>query len=242
MLLALARAPGAEERDDGQVQWVLGGSPAGYFNCVVRAELQDDAAITAFTNRLRARSLAGTWHLGPTMRPTDLAMRLLEHGFEWVGDDVGMQRDLVNLPEPHRVDGLTIERVVDDRQLRIWTATMVRAFNLPVDWIEWFEQRGRALGSATWTHWLGLLDGEPVATTTLFEHAGLAGIHNVGTLPSARGRGIASALTLGALHAAQARDLKQVVLHATELGQPVYERLGFQTICASGLYRWRAQS
>ena len=72
MLLALARAPGAEERDDEQVHWVVGGSPAAYFNCVVRANLGDDGPIEAFTSRLRARQIAGTWHLGPTMRPADL--------------------------------------------------------------------------------------------------------------------------------------------------------------------------
>src|SRR4051794_940919 len=134
MLLAMGRGPGAEERDDAQVQWVIGGSPAGYFNCVVRADLLDDAAIADFTRRIQERRLTGTWHLGPTMRPGDLAMRLLEHGFEWSGDDVGMQRDLAQLPTVDSSNGLTIEKVTDDRRLHTWATTMVRAFELPSAW------------------------------------------------------------------------------------------------------------
>ena len=63
MLLAMAREPGAEERDDAHVQWVLGASPAGFFNCVVRANLVDDEPIEAFIAKLRDRRIAGTWHL-----------------------------------------------------------------------------------------------------------------------------------------------------------------------------------
>lgn len=39
LLLALGRAGGAEERDEPSIQWVIGGSPIDYHNCVVRADL-----------------------------------------------------------------------------------------------------------------------------------------------------------------------------------------------------------
>jgi len=239
MLLAMAREPGAEERDDAHVQWVLGASPAGFFNCVVRANLVDDEPIEAFIAKLRDRRIAGTWHLGPSMRPADLARRLVERGFEHAGDDMGMQRRLEDLPLQKATEGLTIERVTSDRQLGVWTRTMVRAFKLPDAWTAWFDRRCRALGYSDWAHFLGRIAGEPVATTTLFINRGVAGIHNVGTLPGARGRGVGSALTLAALHEARARDLDVAVLHASEMGRPIYERLGFQTICVGGMYRWQ---
>jgi hypothetical protein len=37
-LMALGRAAGAEERDDGRVRWVIGNSPIDYHNCVVEAD------------------------------------------------------------------------------------------------------------------------------------------------------------------------------------------------------------
>ena len=36
-LLVLGRAAGGDERDDEDVHWVIGGSPIGYHNAVVRA-------------------------------------------------------------------------------------------------------------------------------------------------------------------------------------------------------------
>jgi hypothetical protein len=41
----------------------------------------------------------GPWHVGPSTRPTDLGERLLAHGFEYGGNDIGMAVDLATLPE-----------------------------------------------------------------------------------------------------------------------------------------------
>jgi ribosomal protein S18 acetylase RimI-like enzyme len=241
VLLDMARTPDAEERNDDQVQWVLGGSPAGFFNCVVRANLLDDAPIEAFQARLRARGVPGTWHLGPSMRPLDLPRRLLEHGFEHVGDDSGMALDLADLPSADAPPGLRTERLQDDRLLACWVETMLEAFDLPRTWSAWFEGRCGALSLAAWSHYLGYLDGQPVATASSFTADGVAGVYNVGTLESARRRGIGLALTHAALEDARARGTRQAVLHASELGYSIYRQLGFRTISRGSLYRWRAE-
>jgi hypothetical protein len=62
-LLALGRAGGAEERDDHDLQWVIGGSPLAYHNCVVRATLTPasvDVAIAASLDRMRAHAAPGS--------------------------------------------------------------------------------------------------------------------------------------------------------------------------------------
>jgi hypothetical protein len=43
-LLALSRVGGGEERNDPEIQWVIGGSPIDYHNCVVRARLTQETA------------------------------------------------------------------------------------------------------------------------------------------------------------------------------------------------------
>lgn len=91
-LLALGRAGGAEERNEPQIQWVIGGSPIDYHNAVVRADLAPgvaDEVIVASRERMRARGVPGTWHVGPAMRPAGLGMRLVAHGFANAGDDIG---------------------------------------------------------------------------------------------------------------------------------------------------------
>jgi ribosomal protein S18 acetylase RimI-like enzyme len=241
VLLDMARTPQAEERNDDQVHWVLGGSPAGFFNCVVRANLLDDAPIEAFQARLRARGVPGTWHFGPSMRPLDLPRRLLERGFEHVGDDSGMALDLADLPRTTAPPNLSTERVHSRHVLARWVATMLEAFDLPEKWSAWFEERSATLGFAAWSHYLGYLDGQPVATASSFTTGDLVGIYNVGTIGSARRRGIGIALTHTALAEARARGAKNAVLHASDQGYSIYRQLGFQTISQSALYRWRPE-
>jgi ribosomal protein S18 acetylase RimI-like enzyme len=64
----------------------------------------------------------------------------------------------------------------------------------------------------------------------LFDGAGVAGIYNVCTVPEARGRGIGRAVTAAALEDAVARGLRLAVLGSSELGYPVYRRLGFRDV------------
>lgn len=54
-------------------------------------------------------------------------------------------------------------------------------------------------------------------------------ILNVFVEPEYRGRGIAKALTLECMAEAKRRGIGVVALHASKKGQPVYEKLGFQT-------------
>ena len=103
-LLALGRAGGGRERDDAEITWVIGGSPIAYHNCVVRADLEPeraDAAITESQILMRTSGVAGSWHVGPSMRPTDLGTRLEERGFEG-SPEPGMAADQTAQSDPDR--------------------------------------------------------------------------------------------------------------------------------------------
>ncbi len=245
-LIALGRAAGAEERDDGRVRWVIGNSPIDYHNCVVHADLTEeeaDAEIEASLERMRAHRVPGSWHVGPSMRPPDLGERLVAHGFEYGGDDIGMAVDLSALPEevPTPAD-FAIERVRDEARVAAWGETLGSGFGEgPVE-AEWVGEMYRRLGlgdEGPWRHYLGLLAGEPVATATSFFGAGVVGIYFVFTLERARQRGIGAGVTLAALQ--EARDLGSSagVLGSSEMGYSVYQRLGFEEYCRIGLYEWR---
>ncbi len=244
-LLALGRAAGAEERDDGKVRWVIGDIPIDYHNCVVRAELspeEADGVILGSLEQFGANGAPGSWHVGPSMRPPDLGERLVAHGFGYGGDDIGMAVDLSTVREDLRVpENFIAERVRDERDLAAWTRTLAEAFGEgPVE-AQWVGEMYRRIGlgdDVPWRHYLGRLGGEPVATSTLFLGAGVAGIYFVSTAQGARRRGTGAAITLAALHDAREMGCRVGVLGASEMGYPVYRRLGFREYCRIGLYEY----
>ena len=245
-LLALGRAGGAEERNEPQILWVIGGSPIDYHNCVVRADLRPetaDDAIRESVERFQAHGVPGTWHVGPSMRPPDLGSRLLAHGFTHGGDEPGMAADLLRLDEDSPVPaGLVIERVRDEQELAVWGRTLGMGFGEGEREAEWVREMYSRIGlgdDLPWRHYLGRLHGEPVATASLFLGAGVAGIYFVFTVPEARRQGIGAAITLAALQDARALGYRAGVLGSSTMGYPVYRRLGFQEYCRIGIYEWQ---
>ena len=245
-LLVLGRAAGAEQRDDGRVRWTIGNSPIDYHNCVVFADLareEADGEIEASLDRMQAHGVPGSWHVGPSMRPSDLGERLVAHGFEYGGDDIGMAVDLSELPEEMPApEGFGIERVRDEAGLAAWIEALGLGFGEgPVE-AEWAGEMYRRLGfEGPWRHYVGVLGGEPVATATSYFGAGVAGIYFVCTVERARGRGIGAAITLAALREARDVGHEVGVLGSSEMGYPVYRRLGFEEYCRIGLYEWHPE-
>jgi ribosomal protein S18 acetylase RimI-like enzyme len=242
--MEIGRAAGGEVRDDGRVRWAIGNSPIAFFNCVAFADLtgeEADGEIAASIERMRAQDVPGSWHVGSSMRPRDLGARLLANGFEYGGDDAGMAMDLSVLPEDMAVPSdFTVERIRDEADLAEWAATFGLGFGLRPEEAGWMEEMYRRLGfESSWRHYLGRLDGEPVATSALFFAAGVAGVYCVSTIESARRRSFGAAVTLAALR--EARDLGYglAVLTSSEMGYSVYRKLGFVEYCRIGLYEWR---
>jgi GNAT superfamily N-acetyltransferase len=72
--------------------------------------------------------------------------------------------------------------------------------------------------------WVGYVGERPVATGMAYVDARVIGVYVIATLEQARGRGYGAALTAQCMAVDAA---KPAVLQASDLGQPVYRRLGF---------------
>jgi len=91
----------------------------------------------------------------------------------------------------------------------------------------------------TQRNYVGRLNNEPVASATLFLGAGVAGLYYVATLPQARQKGIAAAMTLAACLEARDMSYRVGVLQSSPMAVSIYRRLGFKQYCSLGRYvRW----
>ena len=83
---------------------------------------------------------------------------------------------------------------------------------------------------------IGRLDGGPVGTSVAIRSGDVSGIYAVGTKPSARRRGVGTALTWAALAAGRGWGCDLVVLQASEMGLPIYEAMGFRTVVTYSVF------
>jgi hypothetical protein len=79
---------------------------------------------------------------------------------------------------------------------------------------------------------LGYLDDRPVACANIAIAEGVGMVGWVGALPEARGRGLAAACTVWATNQAFASGADVASLQASEMGEPIYERLGYEHLFA----------
>ena len=87
---------------------------------------------------------------------------------------------------------------------------------------------------------MGRINDKPVACTMLFNGAGVASVFGVATVPEARGQGIGAAITLLAYQEARRLGYRHGVLFASDLGAPVYRRIGFRDVgLGISRYLWR---
>lgn len=85
---------------------------------------------------------------------------------------------------------------------------------------------------------VALAAGEAVGCGTLWVTGRTAGLYDIATLPTARGRGVGTAVTAALLEAARERGCTEVVLHASGAGIGVYRRLGFTPVCTVSQHLW----
>ncbi len=243
LLMAMGAAGGGRQRSDAGVRWTIGGSPIDYHNAVVSCSVEDASVVVAESlQELKNHGVPGCWHVGPSMRPLDLGDRLLAAGFTSGGSEPGMALRLAELRETE-VAGLRVERLTDIAGLKAWAEVLGQGFGEGVKEARWVASVYRQLGVADpWRHYLGYLDGKPVATATVFLGAGVAGLYFVMTAPEARRRGIGAAITAAVLREARDSGSQYAVLGSSPAGRSVYARLGFRECCVIDLYEWSPAS
>ncbi len=167
------------------------------------------------------------WYL-TSAPPGDLAARLLARGFEPNWQPHWMWCKLRELSEqPVHSSIFDIELIEDEpacqvddipyypAEERTVRMALHRMYPRQVRHLVAFQQKqvvGRCMLTLTTGEW------------------GIAGLFAMGVLPSARNQGIGTALVWKACDLARQMGCHHVMLNATPMGEPVYRRVGFQSL------------
>jgi len=215
-----------------KADWIISGVPIAFLNSVIRTEFPKSAVrdIKRMVAKFDSVSSPMTWRVSPSTRPKNLGDQLLANGFKLEESVPAMALRLNLLRRTEYPEGLEVRPIRNQRELMKWLAAWAKIFEIPEEAREslyrFFLRKGYSADSDV-LNYMGLLRGRLVAVSTLFLGK-IAGIYNVGTVASARGGGIGSAMTHFALAEARRRGFGLATLQSSKAGYGVYSKLGFK--------------
>ncbi len=151
-------------------------------------------------------------------------------GLRAVAEMTGMSAH--GLKEARRTaPALEIRRVDSPAEMEEFRAVGSVCFHVPPVWFaEVFDD---AMLRREFACWVGYRGGAAVATAATVISEEAVGVYNVATVPEARGRGFAEAITRHAVAQAMGETaLQRVILQSTSQGERLYRRLGFRDASA----------
>ena len=254
---------GGELMESPGVSYHLAFPSNGMFKGAWRTHLspdEADAAIEATIAWFRARQAPFMyWWTGLNTSPRDLGERLIARGFLSIQEVqrragrrvparsgmAGMVADLQKMDEAALTQlpvGFQMAEVRHEQDLYAFRRAFMESYGIPEETAHGWVAGPLKVGveRMPWRMYLGWLDGKPVATSLVLLGAGYAGVYAVGTVPSARGKGIGGAITLKGLLDARQAGYRYGTLFATEMGAHAYQRIGFRpTGVTIDRYLWR---
>lgn len=229
-LVALGGVPGALIRRDGGVVTLLSGLPLLLFNQIlIESSRADPGALQDAVEAARARGhrfvvdvrSGSDDHVIPEVG--ELGLVMLGDG-PWIP---GMAMYPLAV-EPHDV-GLDLRRVRDGAGIEDHVQAAAAGFEMSEDLLRRIVRPGILEAPGT-TVFVGYHDGEPVATGLGIRTGRTIGVYNIATVPTARRRGFGRAMTAHVVAEGAAAGCDVAVLQASDMGRPIYERMGFRTV------------
>lgn len=241
----LSSHPRYESYQGNEVKWIDVGVP--YLNRIFGATFSEENAgqqIAQIQRQFKTKQTPVTWIVDPFSEPPHLDTILEQQGWTFTEEWFGMSYELLDPPQSQPLpQGFLLQEVVDEEMLKRWSYVLATNSSLPEASRAAYQQVLSSVpvgNGSPWHPYAGFLHGELIATGVLFQETPeVAGVYLVATLPSARKRGIATAMMEHLLLESWKKRYRRVVLLANSMGYGVYQRLGFTQHCTLKIYVWQ---
>jgi GNAT superfamily N-acetyltransferase len=223
---------GLVDRNDG-VTVIATGLPVLLFNQVlVDGEDAVPEAVTAAVGLMRGRGAPFVVNL--RTGADDVYLELVEElGLVPLSPVPWMPGMTLHPLPPHASvsapEGHDIRRVTDAAGIEDHVTAAAAGFGMPVEWFKKVMTEGLAADPHVAVY-VGYTDREPVSAGLGFLEGDTIGVFSVATIERARGRGYGAAMTMRIVGDGAAAGCGIATLQASDMGKPIYERLGFRTV------------
>jgi ribosomal protein S18 acetylase RimI-like enzyme len=162
----------------------------------------------------------------------DLAAACEAAGLVKMGDSPGMvlERRLAEAVPPAGVTLGRVETSDDARAFGRVNGAAYATYGMPEGCAETALGRLDVVRAPHIAAVLARVAGEPAAAAMVILSHGIGGVYWVGTMPDARGKGLAELCTRAVGNLAFDLGARLVVLQASVMGEPVYRRMGYREV------------
>ena len=207
----------------GAVRLAVTGVPGAFFNAMWVLKPTDSTVLPAAVDGMRESGFPFVVHVR-----SDLPELISAAGSLGLTDGGRLPCFAIEpRPIPPPLDDLSIERVRHETWGDFLDATM-EGFDMSREMVEKLFGPG-LLDDDRVRPFVAKLDGRVVATSMSIRTDATVGIYSIATVPEARGRGIGTAMTWHLIADADP-GWDVAVLQASDIGRPVYERMGFKLV------------
>ncbi len=220
-------------RDDGLAKFWADSSFTLWNGLMLDEPVRDHEKLMSYLERarsyMRAKVHAGLLYLCPeAISGFDFETTMVQCGFVRKLPLVGMELSELQPAAGVSTTGIDVVRVLDRQGAHDFATVIAEVFST-----DFSICREEFVDKAFWRQdafaYVTYLDEEPVSVSTVIENGDALYVGLVCTREQFRGRGYSYTTNYRALADAHANSaLKRAFLHASQLGFPVYKKLGFQ--------------
>lgn len=197
-----------------------------------------DSQIEQLCLKMEQGEIPDEWVVGPKSSPPDLGKYLEKHNIIKQYSMAGMAVDIAGMNTTITIpDNLYIETADTKSKLELWADIVSRGL--------WNGQTFESclfedlISNPDCKFYIAYLNGEAVASSMLMLSHGVAGVDMVSTIRQYQGMGIGTAMTVTPLLYAKDKGYTIGVLQASEAGEPVYRKIGFEEYCRFHVYKYQ---